>query len=225
MFGGRKMARVQLKNIQIKYPNGYQAVKKFNLDIEDGEFVVLVGESGSGKSTVLRMIAGMEDIAEGILTIDGEVVNDVETKDRDIAMVFPNYVLYPRLTVYDNLALGLKLRNMPEEQIEIMVNETAQLLDLKNVLRRKPRSLSNTERLRLAIGRAVIRKPKILLMDEPLTDIDSKLRPQMGKELSRIHEKLGLTILYITKNKREAMGLATRIVVMNDGIIEKIDTP
>lgn len=219
------MANLSLKGIQKVYPNGYEAVKDFNLEIEDKEFIIFVGPSGCGKSTTLRMVAGLEEISDGTLEIDGKVMNDVEPKDRDIAMVFQNYALYPHMTVYDNMAFGLKLRKVPKDEIDKMVKEAARILDLDKLLERKPKALSGGQRQRVAMGRAIVRDPKVFLMDEPLSNLDAKLRVQMRIEISKIHEKLGATIIYVTHDQTEAMTLGTRIVVMKDGLIQQVDSP
>lgn len=219
------MASLSLKGIQKVYPNGFQAVKDFNLDIADKEFIIFVGPSGCGKSTTLRMVAGLEDISGGTLEIDGKVMNDVEPKDRDIAMVFQNYALYPHMTVYDNMAFGLKLRKMPKDEIDKKVREAARILDLEKLLDRKPKALSGGQRQRVAMGRAIVRHPKVFLMDEPLSNLDAKLRVQMRIEISKLHENLGATIIYVTHDQTEAMTLGTRIVVMKDGIVQQVDTP
>ena len=219
------MASLSLRNINKVYPNGFQAVKDFNLEIEDKEFIIFVGPSGCGKSTTLRMIAGLEDITSGDLEIDGKRVNDVEPKDRDIAMVFQNYALYPHMTVYDNMAFGLKLRKVPKDQIDKMVREAAKILDLESLLDRKPKALSGGQRQRVAMGRAIVRNPKVFLMDEPLSNLDAKLRGQMRIEISKLHQRLGTTIIYVTHDQTEAMTLGTRIVVMSAGIIQQVDTP
>lgn len=219
------MASLSLKNIEKQYPNGFKAVQDFNLDIEDKEFIIFVGPSGCGKSTTLRMIAGLEDISAGTLEIDGVVVNDVEPKDRDIAMVFQNYALYPHMSVYDNMAFGLKLRKFPKEEIDKAVKNAASILGLENLLDRKPKALSGGQRQRVAMGRAIVRSPKVFLMDEPLSNLDAKLRVQMRIEIAKIHESLGATIIYVTHDQTEAMTLGTRIVVMKDGIIQQVDTP
>lgn len=202
-----------------------KAVKDFNLDIEDKEFIIFVGPSGCGKSTTLRMIAGLEDISGGTLEIDGKVMNDVEPKDRDIAMVFQNYALYPHMTVYDNMAFGLKLRKVPKDEIDRKVKEAARILDLEKLLDRKPKALSGGQRQRVAMGRAIVRNPKVFLMDEPLSNLDAKLRVQMRIEISKLHENLGATIIYVTHDQTEAMTLGTRIVVMKDGVVQQVDTP
>jgi len=219
------MASLSLKDIQKIYPNGFQAVKDFSLDIEDKEFVIFVGPSGCGKSTTLRMIAGLEDISHGILEIDGKVMNDVEPKDRDIAMVFQNYALYPHMTVYDNMAFGLKLRKFPKAEIDQKVKEAARILDLDKLLDRKPKALSGGQRQRVAMGRAIVRHPKVFLMDEPLSNLDAKLRVQMRIEITKLHQNLGATMVYVTHDQTEAMTLGTRIVVMKDGLIMQVDTP
>ncbi len=219
------MASISLKGIYKIYPNGYEAVKDFNLEIEDKEFIIFVGPSGCGKSTTLRMVAGLEDISKGELKIDGKLMNDVEPKDRDIAMVFQNYALYPHMTVYDNMAFGLKLRKRPKEEIDQKVKEAAQILGLDQLLDRKPKALSGGQRTRVAMGRAIVCNPKVILMDEPLSNLDAKLRVQMRNEISKIHDRLGATIIYVTHDQTEAMTLGTRIVVMKDGIVQQIDTP
>ena len=219
------MASLSLQHINKTYPNGFEAVKDFNLEIADKEFIIFVGPSGCGKSTTLRMIAGLEEISGGTLKIGDKVVNDVEPKDRDIAMVFQNYALYPHMTVYDNMAFGLKLRKVPKDQIDKMVKEAAKILDLEKLLDRKPKALSGGQRQRVAMGRAIVRDPKVFLMDEPLSNLDAKLRVQMRTEISKLHERLGATIIYVTHDQTEAMTLGTRIVVMKDGVIQQVDTP
>jgi len=219
------MASLSLKNVCKVYPNGFEAVKDFNLEIKDKEFIIFVGPSGCGKSTTLRMIAGLEDISSGELKIGDKVVNDVEPKDRDIAMVFQNYALYPHMSVYDNMAFGLKLRKVPKEQIDKMVKEAAKVLDLEKLLDRKPKALSGGQRQRVAMGRAIVRSPKVFLMDEPLSNLDAKLRVQMRIEIAKLHQRLGTTIIYVTHDQTEAMTLGTRIVVMKDGVIQQVDTP
>ena len=219
------MASLSLKNICKKYPNGFEAVKDFNLEIADKEFIIFVGPSGCGKSTTLRMVAGLEDISSGELKIDGRLVNDVEPKDRDIAMVFQNYALYPHMTVYDNMAFGLKLRKVSKEKIDEMVKEAARILDLEKLLDRKPKALSGGQRQRVAMGRAIVRSPKVFLMDEPLSNLDAKLRVQMRTEIAKLHQRLGATIIYVTHDQTEAMTLGTRIVVMKDGIVQQVDSP
>ena len=219
------MANLSLKHICKQYPNGFKAVNDFNLEIADKEFIIFVGPSGCGKSTTLRMIAGLEDISSGEFRIDGELMNDVESKDRDIAMVFQNYALYPHMSVYDNMAFGLKLRKVPKDEIDKMVHEAARILDLERLLERKPMALSGGQRQRVAMGRAIVRKPKVFLMDEPLSNLDAKLRVQMRTEISKLHQRLGATIIYVTHDQTEAMTLGTRIVVMKDGVVQQIDTP
>ena len=223
--GNYKMASLSLKNICKVYPNGFQAVKDFNLEIEDKEFIIFVGPSGCGKSTTLRMIAGLEEISSGELKIGDRIVNDVEPKDRDIAMVFQNYALYPHMTVYDNMAFGLKLRKVPSDEIDKMVKEAAKILDLTQLLDRKPKALSGGQRQRVAMGRAIVRNPKVFLMDEPLSNLDAKLRVQMRVEISKLHQRLETTIIYVTHDQTEAMTLGTRIVVMKDGVVQQVDTP
>ena len=219
------MANLSLKDVCKVYPNGFEAVKDFNLEIADQEFIIFVGPSGCGKSTTLRMIAGLEDISSGELRIGEKLVNDVEPKDRDIAMVFQSYALYPHMTVYDNMAFGLKLRKVPKEEIDKMVKEAAKILDLTPLLDRKPRALSGGQRQRVAMGRAIVRNPKVFLMAEPLSNLDAKLRVQMRIEIAKLHQRLGTTIIYVTHDQTEAMTLGTRIVVMKDGIIQQVDTP
>ena len=219
------MSTVKLEHISKKYPNGFEAVKDFNLEIGDKEFIIFVGPSGCGKSTTLRMVAGLEEISGGDLYIDGKRMNDVEPKDRDIAMVFQNYALYPHMTVYDNMAFGLKIRKLPKEEIDKKVHEAAKILDLEHLLDRKPKALSGGQRQRVAMGRAIVRNPKVFLMDEPLSNLDAKLRGQMRIEISKLHQKLGTTIIYVTHDQTEAMTLGTRIVVMKDGVVQQVDTP
>lgn len=219
------MASLQLKNINKTYPNGFVAVKDFNLDIADKEFIIFVGPSGCGKSTTLRMVAGLEDITSGELYIDDRLVNDVEPKDRDIAMVFQNYALYPHMSVYDNMAFGLKLRKTPKAEIDKLVHEAAKILDIEHLLDRKPKALSGGQRQRVAMGRAIVRDPKVFLMDEPLSNLDAKLRVQMRIEISKLHQRLETTIIYVTHDQTEAMTLGTRIVVMKDGLIQQVDSP
>ena len=219
------MASLSLKNICKAYPNGFEAVKDFNLEVEDQEFIIFVGPSGCGKSTTLRMIAGLEEISSGELKIDGRVVNDVEPKDRDIAMVFQNYALYPHMTVFDNMAFGLKLRKVPKDEIKKKVEEAAKILDLEKLLDRKPKALSGGQRQRVAMGRAIVRNPKVFLMDEPLSNLDAKLRVQMRSEIASLHNRLKATIIYVTHDQTEAMTLGTRIVVLKDGVIMQVDSP
>lgn len=220
------MAEIKLENIFKRYDNAEDySVKDFNLHIEDKEFIVFVGPSGCGKSTTLRMIAGLEEITEGDLVIDGDVVNDVEPKDRDIAMVFQNYALYPHMTVFDNMAFGLKLRKTPKAEIKSRVETAATMLGLADLLDRKPAALSGGQRQRVALGRAVVRNPKVFLMDEPLSNLDAKLRVHMRTEIAKLHENIGSTTIYVTHDQTEAMTLPTRIVIMNEGIIQQIGTP
>ena len=219
------MASLSLQHINKTYPNGFQAVKDFNLEIEDKEFIIFVGPSGCGKSTTLRMIAGLEEISGGTLKIGDKVMNDVEPKDRDIAMVFQNYALYPHMTVYDNMAFGLKLRKVPKDQIDKAVREAARILDLEKLLDRKPKALSGGQRQRVALGRAIVRDPKVFLLDEPLSNLDAKLRAQMRTEIAKLHKRLGTTFIYVTHDQTEAMTMGDRIVVMKDGFIQQVDTP
>ena len=219
------MAKVKLENVYKVYEGGVRAVNDFNLDIPDKEFVVFVGPSGCGKSTTLRMIAGLEDITQGKLYIDDEVVNDVESKNRDIAMVFQNYALYPHMTVFQNMAFGLKLRHTPKEEIEKRVKNAAEILEISELLARKPKALSGGQRQRVALGRAIVREPKVFLLDEPLSNLDAKLRVQMRSEITKLHEKLKTTFIYVTHDQTEAMTMGTRIVVMKDGFIQQVDSP
>ena len=219
------MASLSLQHINKTYPNGFEAVKDFNLEIADKEFIIFVGPSGCGKSTTLRMIAGLEEISSGELKIDGRVVNDVEPKDRDIAMVFQNYALYPHMTVFDNMAFGLKLRKVPKDEIKKKVEEAAKILDLEKLLDRKPKALSGGQRQRVAMGRAIVRNPKVFLIDEPLSNLDAKLRVQMRSEIASLHNRLKATIIYVTHDQTEAMTLGTRIVVLKDGVIMQVDSP
>ena len=219
------MASLSLTNVCKVYPNGFEAVKDFNLEVEDQEFIIFVGPSGCGKSTTLRMIAGLEEISSGELKIDGRVVNDVEPKDRDIAMVFQNCALYPHMTVFDNMAFGLKLRKVPKDEIKKKVEEAAKILDLEKLLDRKPKALSGGQRQRVAMGRAIVRNPKVFLMDEPLSNLDAKLRVQMRSEIASLHNRLKATIIYVTHDQTEAMTLGTRIVVLKDGVIMQVDSP
>lgn len=241
------MASVTLKNIKKVYPHsepkkkkkgepekktnlqitaeGVLAVQDFNLEIQDKEFIVLVGPSGCGKSTTLRMVAGLEEISGGELLIDGKVVNDVAPKDRDIAMVFQSYALYPHMTVYENMAFPLKLRKFPKEEIDRRVREAAETLDITQYLDRKPKALSGGQRQRVAIGRAIVREPKVLLMDEPLSNLDAKLRNQMRAEIIKLRQKIDTTFMYVTHDQTEAMTLGDRIVIMKDGVIQQVGTP
>ncbi len=219
------MASLSLKGIYKKYPGGVVAVSDFNLEIKDKEFIILVGPSGCGKSTTLRMIAGLEEISEGELYIGDRLVNDVAPKDRDIAMVFQNYALYPHMTVFENMAFGLKLRKTPKEEIKRRVEEAGRILDIAHLLDRKPKALSGGQRQRVALGRAIVREPKVFLLDEPLSNLDAKLRAQMRTEISKLHQKLGTTFIYVTHDQTEAMTMGDRIVVMKDGLIQQVDTP
>ena len=219
------MASLSLKNVCKVYPNGFVAVKDFNLDVADKEFIIFVGPSGCGKSTTLRMIAGLEEISSGELWIGDKLVNDVEPKDRDIAMVFQNYALYPHMTVYDNMSFGLKLRKVPKPEIDKLVHEAAKILGIEQLLDRKPKALSGGQRQRVAMGRAIVRNPKVFLMDEPLSNLDAKLRVQMRIEIQKIHQRLETTIIYVTHDQTEAMTLGTRIVVMKDGVVQQVDSP
>lgn len=219
------MANIIFKNISKVYNNGVSAVKNFNLDIQNEDFVVFVGPSGCGKSTTLRMLAGLEEITDGEILIDGEVVNNISPKDRNIAMVFQNYALYPHMTVYENMAFGLKLRKMSKKEIEERVVEAANILGLTNLLDRKPSTLSGGQRQRVALGRAIVRKPKVFLFDEPLSNLDAKLRVQMRSEISKLHKKLNATIVYVTHDQVEAMTMGSKIIVLNEGQIQQIDTP
>ncbi len=219
------MANLSLKHIYKVYPNGAKAVNDFTMEIEDKEFIVFVGPSGCGKSTTLRMIAGLEDITAGELKIGDLVVNDVEPKDRDIAMVFQNYALYPHMTVFENIAFGLRLRKMPREEINRRVQEAAEILGITEYLGRKPKEMSGGQRQRVSLGRAIVREPKVMLLDEPLSNLDAKLRTQMRSEIAKLHKKLGTTFIYVTHDQIEAMTMGTRIVVMKDGFVQQIDTP
>ncbi len=219
------MADLQLKHIYKKYSGGVVAVTDFTLDIEDKEFVILVGPSGCGKSTTLRMIAGLEEISEGELYIGGKLMNDVAPKDRDIAMVFQNYALYPHMTVFENMAFGLKLRKTPKDEIQRRVQEAARILDIEHLLERKPKALSGGQRQRVALGRAIVREPLVFLMDEPLSNLDAKLRVQMRSEISKLHHRLQTTFIYVTHDQTEALTMGTRIVVMKDGFVQQVDSP
>jgi multiple sugar transport system ATP-binding protein len=219
------MAEIQFNGVWKRYPDGFEAVKDMNLDIRDGEFMILVGPSGCGKSTALRMIAGLEDISEGELIIGGEVVNDLPPKDRDIAMVFQNYALYPHMTVRENMGFALKLAKTDKGEIDTKVGDAAKILDLEQHLERKPANLSGGQRQRVAMGRAIVRDPKAFLMDEPLSNLDAKLRVQMRTEVSRIQQRLGTTMVYVTHDQTEAMTLGDRVAVMRAGIIQQVDTP
>src|SRR5215213_9052761 len=219
------MAEIELQHIWKRYPDGFEAVKDMDLTIGDGEFMILVGPSGCGKSTALRMIAGLEDITDGDLLIGGERVNDLEPRDRDIAMVFQNYALYPHMTVRDNMGFALKLAKVDEKEIDTKVEQAAEILDLRQHLDRKPANLSGGQRQRVAMGRAIVRNPKTFLMDEPLSNLDAKLRVQMRTEVSRIQNRLGTTTVYVTHDQTEAMTLGDRVAVMRAGIIQQVDTP
>ena len=219
------MAGISLKNVQKIYSGNVTAVHKFNLDIKDKEFVVLVGPSGCGKSTTLRMIAGLEDISEGELYIGYRLVNDVQPKDRNIAMVFQNYALYPHMTVFENMAFGLKLRKVPKDEIKRKVEEVAGILDITHLLNRKPKALSGGQRQRVALGRAMVRNPDVFLLDEPLSNLDAKLRTTMRSEIIKLHRRLDATFVYVTHDQTEAMTMGDRIVVMKDGHIQQVDTP
>jgi multiple sugar transport system ATP-binding protein len=219
------MAGLTFKNMYKIYPGGVTAVKDFNLEIKDKEFIVLVGPSGCGKSTTLRMVAGLEEISKGELYIGDKLVNDVAPKDRDIAMVFQNYALYPHMSVYDNMAFGLKLRKVPKAEIDRKVKEAAKILGIENLLDRKPKALSGGQRQRVALGRAIVREPKVFLMDEPLSNLDAKLRVQTRTEIIKLHKKLQTTFIYVTHDQTEAMTMGDRIVVMKDGVIQQAATP
>lgn len=219
------MASLSLKHIYKIYPGNVTAVSDFCLDIDDKEFIVLVGPSGCGKSTTLRMVAGLEEISEGELYIGDKLMNDVAPKDRDIAMVFQNYALYPHMTVYDNMAFGLKLRKTPKQEIDRRVKEAARILDIEHLLNRKPKALSGGQRQRVALGRAIVREPRVFLMDEPLSNLDAKLRVQMRTEITKLHNRLQTTFIYVTHDQTEALTMGTRIVVMKDGFVQQVDTP
>ena len=219
------MAQLSLQHIDKIYDNNVQAVYDFNIDIKAGELIVLVGPSGCGKSTTLRMIAGLEDISEGTLTIGNRVVNDVEPKDRDIAMVFQNYALYPHITVYENMAFSLRLRKMDNEEVHRRVCEAAEILGITQYLARKPKALSGGQRQRVAIGRAIVREPQVFLMDEPLSNLDAKLRNQMRAEIILLRKRIDTTFIYVTHDQTEAMTLGDRIVIMKDGYIQQVGTP
>ncbi len=219
------MASVQLRNVTKVFDKNVVAVRNVNIDVADREFVVLVGPSGCGKSTTLRMIAGLEDVTEGEIYIGERLVNDVPPKDRDIAMVFQNYALYPHMTVFQNMAFGLKLRKYPKGEIERRVLEAAEILGIRDLLDRKPKALSGGQRQRVAVGRAIVRKPKVFLFDEPLSNLDAKLRVQMRTEISKLHQRLETTMIYVTHDQVEAMTMGDRIVVMKDGVVQQVDTP
>ena len=219
------MASLSLRHIYKKYPGGFTAVSDFNLEVKDKEFLVLVGPSGCGKTTTLRMIAGLEEITEGELFIGDQLVNDVAPKDRQIAMVFQNYALYPHMSVFENMSFGLKLNKTPKEEIKRRVEEAARILDITHLLDRKPKALSGGQKQRVALGRAIVREPKVFLLDEPLSNLDAKLRAAMRTELTKLHNRVGTTFVYVTHDQVEAMTMATRIVVMKDGLIQQVDTP
>jgi len=219
------VAHLSFRNIYKVYAGGVTAVKDFNLEVEDKEFIILVGPSGCGKSTTLRMIAGLEEISDGELYIDDKLINDVAPKDRDIAMVFQNYALYPNMTVFENMAFGLKLRKLPKSEIREKVNVAAAILGIEPLLDRKPKALSGGQRQRVALGRAIVRSPKVFLMDEPLSNLDAKLRVQMRTEIGKLHKKLQTTFVYVTHDQTEAMTMGSRIVVMKDGIVQQVDSP
>lgn len=219
------MASVELKKVTKIYPNGFEAVKGIDLDIEDKEFMVLVGPSGCGKTTTLRMIAGLEDVTEGELLINYEVVNDVHPKDRDIAMVFQNYALYPHMNIESNMSFGLRLQKTPKAEIKQRVDQAAEILGISNLLKNKPRQLSGGQRQRVALGRAIVRKPQVFLMDEPLSNLDAKLRVQMRAELIKLHQDLETTFIYVTHDQTEAMTMGSRICVMNEGLIQQVADP
>ena len=219
------MASLSLRHIYKKYPGGVTAVSDFNLEVKDKEFIVFVGPSGCGKTTTLRMIAGLEEITEGELFIGDQLVNDVAPKDRQIAMVFQNYALYPHMSVFENMSFGLKLNKTPKEEIKRRVEEAARVLDITHLLDRKPKALSGGQKQRVALGRAIVRNPKVFLLDEPLSNLDAKLRAAMRTELTKLHKRVGTTFVYVTHDQVEAMTMATRIVVMKDGLIQQVDTP
>jgi len=219
------MSFLELQNITKVYPNGTKAVNETSLNIENGEFVVFVGPSGCGKSTLLRMIAGLEDITSGEIALDGNIINNIDPSDRDVAMVFQNYALYPHMTVYNNMAYGLKNRGISKQEIENKVNDAAKLLEIDSYLTRKPSMLSGGQRQRVAMGRAIVRNPKIFLFDEPLSNLDAKLRNQMRLEIKKLQRQMGVTSIFVTHDQTEAMTLGDRIVVINNGIVEQVGTP
>jgi carbohydrate ABC transporter ATP-binding protein, CUT1 family (TC 3.A.1.1.-) len=219
------MANITLKNIHKIYPGDVTAVKDFNLEVQDKEFIILVGPSGCGKSTTLRMIAGLEDISKGELYIGDKLVNNVPPKDRDIAMVFQSYALYPHMSVYKNMAFSLTLQKVDKSEIDKRVREAAKILDIEHLLERKPKALSGGQRQRVALGRAMVRNPKVFLLDEPLSNLDAKLRTAMRSEISKLHKRLGTTFIYVTHDQTEAMTMGDRIVVMKDGLVQQVDTP
>ncbi|MGE3239576.1 MAG: ABC transporter ATP-binding protein [Pirellulales bacterium] len=219
------MARVVLRHLDKKYPSGFHAVRDVSLEIADGEFMVLVGPSGCGKSTTLRMVAGLEEVTGGEIFIGDRLVNDVQPGDRDIAMVFQNYALYPHMSVHQNMAFGLKMRGTPRAEIERRVREAAEILSIEQLLERRPRELSGGQRQRVALGRAIVREPKVFLFDEPLSNLDAKLRVQMRAEIARLHQRLKTTVIYVTHDQVEAMTLGQRIVLMDRGVVQQVDTP
>ena len=219
------MGAININNVGKIYPNGTRALEDVNIEINDGEFVVLVGPSGCGKTTLLRMVAGLEDITEGEITIADKVVNEIAPKDRDIAMVFQNYALYPHMSVYDNMAFSLKLRKLPKDEIDQKVKDAAKTLEIDELLDRKPKALSGGQRQRVAMGRAIVRNPQAFLMDEPLSNLDAKLRVQMRAELGQLHSQLETTTLYVTHDQVEAMTMGDRVAVIRKGVLQQIDTP
>src|SRR5579862_6072487 len=219
------MANVALRNVRKAYPNGFEAIKGVNFEVGDGQFCVLVGPSGCGKSTLLRMVAGLETISSGEIDIGGRVVNAMEPADRDIAMVFQNYALYPHMSVYDNMAYGLRNRGTPKPEIDKRVREAAQVLEIEPMLTRKPKQLSGGQRQRVAMGRAIVRKPKVFLFDEPLSNLDAKMRVQMRTEIAKLHDRLDTTMIYVTHDQVEAMTMGDRICLMKDGRIQQVDEP
>lgn len=224
-FKEKTMASISFKNIGKVYSGGVRAVEDFNLDVKNEEFVIFIGPSGCGKTTLLRMLAGLEEITEGTIEIDGKTVNDIEPKDRDIAMVFQNYALYPHMNVYDNMAFALKMRKVSKDKIDERVNEVAEILGIKELLKRKPKQLSGGQRQRVALGRAIVRKPKVFLMDEPLSNLDAKLRVQTRAEIVKLHQRLGTTFIYVTHDQTEAMTMGDKIVVMDKGRLQQMGTP
>ena len=219
------MAEIELADVWKVYPDGTEAVRSLDLQINDGEFVVLVGPSGCGKTTALRMVAGLEPISKGSISIGGRVVNDVAPKERDIAMVFQNYALYPHMSVYENMAFGLKLQKVPKSEIDRRVNEAASTLGLTDLLRRKPKALSGGQRQRVAMGRAIVRQPQVFLMDEPLSNLDAKLRVQVRVEIAKLQRDLGVTTIYVTHDQVEAMTMGDRVAVIRKGVLQQVDTP
>ena len=219
------MANISMRHLKKVYPGNIEVIPDLNLEIQDKEFIILVGPSGCGKSTTLRMIAGLEEISGGEMYIGDKLVNDVPPKDRDIAMVFQNYALYPHMTVYKNMAFGLRLRKVPKDEIDRKVHEAAKILDIEHLLNRKPKALSGGQRQRVALGRAMVRDPAVFLLDEPLSNLDAKLRTQMRTEITKLHKRLGTTFVYVTHDQTEAMTMGDRIVVMKDGLIQQVDTP